>query len=160
MDEDSKQDQSANLNHRNIIKYSDWLDTKFRIPGTGITFGFDFLIGLFPVFGDVLTFSLSGGLLLIMVKKGASGKALSKMILNILLDVVVGSIPFFGDIFDLFFKANKRNLDLFQAHFEEGKHQGSAWPVIITVLIALIVLLTLVIYLLVKTFEFIWYILS
>jgi hypothetical protein len=160
MEEELKQGMEPNPNHRNIAKYSDWLDTKYKIPGTGITFGFDFLIGLFPVVGDVLTFSLSGGLLLIMVKKGASGKALSKMILNIILDAIVGSIPFLGDIFDLFFKANKRNLDLFQAHFEEGKHQGSAWPVILTVLIVLILLLGLVVYLVVKVFEFLWYLLS
>ncbi|MBK8500983.1 MAG: DUF4112 domain-containing protein [Saprospiraceae bacterium] len=160
MDEGNIADQNPKTDHRNIIKYSDWLDTKFKIPGTGINFGLDFLIGLFPVVGDVLSFGLSGGLLLIMVKKGASGKALSKMILNIILDAIVGSIPFLGDIFDLFFKANKRNLDLFQAHFEEGKHQGSAWPVVITVLILLILLFTLVVYLVVKVFEFLWYLLS
>lgn len=160
MDRGTIQGQRQGSDHRNIVKYSDWLDTKFRIPGTGITFGLDFLIGLFPVVGDVLSFSLSGGLLLLMVKKGASGKALSKMIVNIIIDVTVGSIPFLGDIFDLFFKANKRNLDLFQAHFEQGKHQGSAWPVILVILIVLILLFILVIYLVIKLFELLWYLLS
>ena len=138
--------------HKNIVRYSDWLDTKFRIPGTRIRFGLDFIIGLVPIAGDVLSFSLSGGLLLLMIKKGASGKALILMILNILLDTTLGSVPIIGDLFDLFFKANRRNLDLFQAHFEEGKHQGSAWPIILTIMIVLLVLIALLIYGLFKIF--------
>lgn len=149
-----------NPDHHQIEKYSDWLDTKFHIPGTGITFGLDFIIGLFPVVGDVFSFSLSGGLVLIMIKKGASGKVLSLMILNIVLDAIFGSIPFFGDIFDLFFKANRRNLDLFQAHFEEGKHQGSAWPIILAILIILIVIFILIIYITVRLVEWFWQLIS
>lgn len=145
---------------RKIVRYSDWLDTKFRIPGTGITFGLDFLIGLFPGIGDVLSFGLSGGLLMMMIKKGASGRALSLMILNILVDAIFGSIPVIGDIFDLFFKANKRNLDLFQTHFEEGKHQGSAWPVVLGVLITLVVLFAIVIYLVVQLMGWLWKLIS
>ena len=87
-----------------------------------------------------------------MIKKGASGKALSLMILNILLDATIGAIPILGDLFDLFFKANRRNLDLFQAHFEEGKHQGSAWPLILTMLIVFLILIVLLIYGLLKLF--------
>ncbi|NND32271.1 MAG: DUF4112 domain-containing protein [Saprospiraceae bacterium] len=146
--------------YQNIEKYSDWLDTKFRIPGTRIRFGLDFIIGLFPIVGDVLSFSLSGGLLLLMIKKGASGRALALMIVNIMLDTILGSIPFLGDIFDLFFKANKRNLDLFQSHFEEGKYRGNAWPVILTVLIILILLFVFILYILYKLFQLIWQLLS
>ena len=149
-----------NPEHRNIERYSEWLDTKFRIPGTSITFGLDFLIGLFPVVGDVVSFGLSGGLLLIMIKKGASGKALSLMIVNIALDAIFGSLPFFGDIFDLFFKANKRNLDLFQSHFEEGKHRGSAWPVILSILAILLVVLVAICYVAIKLVEWFWHLLS
>lgn len=143
-----------------IAKYSDWLDTRFRIPGTRIQFGLDFIIGLFPVVGDIVSFSLSGGLLLLMIRKGASGKALSLMILNISLDALLGSIPFLGDVFDLFFKANKRNLDLFQAHFEEGKHQGSAWPVIFALLLILLLILTVIFYLAVRLVAWFWHLLS
>lgn len=130
-----------------IEKYSDLLDTRFRIPFTNIRFGFDFLIGLFPGLGDILSFTLSGGLLFMMIRKGASGKALALMIVNIILDATIGAIPLVGDIFDLFFKANKRNLDLFQAHFQEGEHKGSAWPVVVTVLVVFSILLVLVGYL-------------
>ena len=116
----------TNEQNQRIERYSDLLDTKFRIPFTNIRFGFDFLIGLIPGLGDILSFTLSGGLLLMMIRKGASGKALALMLVNIILDATLGSIPLIGDIFDLFFKANKRNLDLFQAHFQEGAVSGLA----------------------------------
>jgi len=135
---------------KQIERYSEWLDTKFRIPGTRITFGLDFIIGLFPVVGDIFSFGLSGGLLIMMVKKGASGKAIVLMIINIVIDTLIGGIPFLGDIFDLFFKANKRNLDLFQAHFEEGRHQGSGWSIILAILVLLLVLFAILLYLVVK----------
>lgn len=141
---------------KNIERYSELLDTKFRIPGTNIRFGFDFIIGLFPVVGDVLSFTLSGGLLMMMIRRGASGKALSLMILNIFLDATIGSIPLIGDLFDLFFKANKRNLNLFQAHFDEGKHEGSAWPVVLTVLLILFFLFFLTAYLAIKAIGWLW----
>ncbi len=136
--------------NKKIERYADWLDTKFRLPGTNITFGLDFIIGLLPGVGDIFSLGLSGGLLMLMVKNGASGRALSLMILNIALDATLGSLPLFGDIFDLFFKANKRNLNLYQDHFEGGEHQGSAWPVILMVAALLILVLALLSWLLFK----------
>lgn len=126
---------------KRLERYADWLDTRFRIPGTNITFGLDFIIGLFPIVGDIFTLGLSGILLIIMIRRGASGKALSLMILNTSLDATIGTIPVIGDIFDLFFKANKRNLDIFQDHFEGDKHEGSAWPVVITLIVIILLII-------------------
>ena len=67
---------------------SDFLDSRYRIPGTNIRFGADFLVGLIPVAGDVITFGLSGLLVIVMVRKGASGMVVIKMMGNILLDVL------------------------------------------------------------------------
>ncbi|MEZ5055239.1 MAG: DUF4112 domain-containing protein [Chitinophagales bacterium] len=69
-----------------------------------------------------------------MVKNGASGRAVAKMIINITIDGIVGLIPFLGRIFDVFYKANRRNLILAVEHFEEGKHQGSAWPIVLPII--------------------------
>ena len=124
--------------HHHLVRYADLLDTRFRIPGTQITFGLDFIIGIFPIVGDIFSLLLSGGLIAMMIRRGASGKALSLMIINVAVDASMGAIPVVGDIFDLFFKANRRNLNLFQDHFEEGKYQGSAKSVIITLLLILI----------------------
>lgn len=142
--------------NKNLERYSELLDTKFRIPGTDIRFGFDFLIGLIPGAGDVIGFLLSGGLLLAMVWKGASGRALGWMIFNVILDATLGSLPVVGDAFDLFFKANKRNLDLFQDHFEKGEYQGSAWPFVWGVIIILLLLLALVGYMIYLMIDFLY----
>lgn len=146
--------------NKNIKRFADYLDTRYKIPGTNIRFGLDFIIGLVPVFGDLVGFILSSGLIAAMIRKGASGKALSLMIVNIILDTTLGSLPIIGDVFDLFFKANKRNLDLFQDHFQEGKYEGSAWQIIIPVLIILILIIVGVIYLLYKILDWMYNLLA
>lgn len=131
---------------------SDLMDSRFRIPGTDIRFGLDFLVGLVPYAGDVVTFAFSGMLVVAMARNGASGMVVVKMLGNILLDGAVGSIPVLGDIFDLGFKANRRNYRLLQEHYQEGKHGGSALPVIFAVIFALLLMLFLIIFIAVKSF--------
>lgn len=131
---------------------SDLMDSRFRIPGTDIRFGLDFLVGLVPYAGDVVTFAFSGMLVVAMARNGASGMVVVKMLGNILLDGAVGSIPVLGDIFDLGFKANRRNYRLLQEHYQEGKHGGSALPVIFAVIFALLLMLFLIIFIALKSF--------
>jgi hypothetical protein len=126
-----------------IERLADFLDTRYRIPGTNIRFGADFIIGLVPYAGDVVTFGISSVLVLAMARQGVSGIVLAKMVGNILLDASVGTIPILGDLFDLGYKANRRNLKLLQEHYEEGKHQGSAWWVVVLVLLILLALIGL-----------------
>ncbi len=120
-----------------ISKLVKLMDTAFTIPFTNIKFGLDPIIGLFPIVGDLLDYGISAFLLIGMVRNGASGKAVLKMIGNITLDGIVGAIPFLGRFFDVFYKANRRNLAIAVEHFEEGKHQGSALPYLIPILILL-----------------------
>ena len=96
-----------------------------------------------PYIGDVLTFVISAYLLLLMVRKGASGMLMVKMLGNILFDGVMGTIPLVGDLIDFRIRANARNVDLMLEHYEEGRHQGSAWPVVILLLILVILLIAL-----------------
>jgi hypothetical protein len=117
------------------------MDSRFRIPGTDIRFGLDALIGLIPGAGDLSTFAVSGYMLLIMARNGASGYVLARMTFNILVDVIIGSIPLLGDLFDFVFKANMRNMRLMQQHYREGRHRGSAWKVIIPILIILFIII-------------------
>lgn len=135
---------------RGLDTYSKLLDSKFRIPGTNIRFGVDFLIGLVPFAGDILSFLFSSGLVLTMARHGVSGQVIGKMLGNIALDTTIGSIPLFGDIFDLFYKANRRNYHLLEKHYSEDAYQGSIWKVIIPVLIVLALLLFLCIWLMIK----------
>lgn len=122
------------------------LDTQFRIPGTEIRFGLDFLVGLLPVIGDGISLLLSGGLLLIIARYGVSGRLFLRMLANVGLDALVGTIPFIGDLFDLTYRANYRNLLLLREHYEEGKHAGSAWPFLIGLLLTVLLVLAAMIY--------------
>jgi hypothetical protein len=122
------------------------MDAQFRIPGTGIRFGLDGIIGLIPGAGDLSTFAVSGYMLWIMAQNGASGYVLARMTINILIDTLIGAIPLIGDIFDIAFKANMRNLRLMQEHYEEGRHRGSAWKAIVPVLIILFLIIVAIIW--------------
>ena len=125
---------------------SDLLDSRFRIPFTDIRFGADFIMGLVPGAGDILSFGISGLLVLAMVRNGATGMVLAKMLWNIFLDTTVGSIPILGDIFDLKYRANRRNYELLKEHYEEGKHRGSIWPVLLLALGVLVGMFVLLIW--------------
>lgn len=122
------------------------LDDQFRIPGTKFRFGLDPIIGLIPFLGEAFTFLISGGLLLQIIKKGASGKVVTLMVLNVLADAVIGSIPLLGSVFDFYFKANRRNMELLRDHYHKGKYMGSGRGIIITVVIVLLILFALFIY--------------
>ncbi|RME96878.1 MAG: DUF4112 domain-containing protein [Bacteroidetes bacterium] len=123
-----------------------FMDNRFRIPGTDIRFGLDFLVGLIPGVGDIVSLSISALLVAVMARKGASGMVVVKMIGNIIFDAIVGAVPVLGDLFDLGYKANRRNLHLLQEHYREGAHQGSAWPVVIAILVLLLVLIVAISY--------------
>ncbi len=124
-----------------------WMDAKFRIPGTNFRFGLDGLLGLIPGVGDLSTFAVSGYLVLLMARNGASGYVLARMIFNIVIDAALGTIPFIGDLFDFVHKANVKNMKLMQQYYQEGRHRGSAWKVIIPVLIVLGLILAGIIWL-------------
>lgn len=93
------------------------LDDRFRIPGTDVRFGLDPIIGiLFPGAGDAVTGAGSIGLLALALRRGVPASVLRKMVLNILIDAVFGSLPLIGDVFDVAFKANRRNMELLREH--------------------------------------------
>lgn len=143
-----------------IAKLTKLMDSQFTIPGTDYTFGLDPIIGLIPGFGIVLDYAISAYLMIAMIQNGASGRVVSKMFLNISIDGLVGAIPVLGNIFDFFYKANRKNLLLAVEHFEEGKHQGSAWPIILPILLVLAIIFTLFAVLAYYTIKFIMVLLN
>lgn len=110
-----------------VEKISVTLDKKYTLPGTGFRFGLDPIIGLIPFLGHAVTFFISSGLILIMIRHGASGKVAVKMAINVIIDTLVGAIPVVGNVFDFFFKSNTRNIKLLKEHYHEGKHIGSGF---------------------------------
>ena len=132
------------------------MDSQFSIPGTKLRFGLDGIIGLIPGVGDLSTFAVSGYMLWLMANNGASGYVMARMVLNVLLDAIVGSIPVIGDLFDFAFKANTRNMRLMQEHYRERRHRGSAWKVILPVLLVLFAVIIGILWLAYKFFSILW----
>lgn len=86
------------------------MDTAFFVPGTGIRFGFDGLIGLVPGIGDFATTALSLYLVHEAWQLGAPRHLIGRMLANVALDGVIGAVPIAGDVFDVMWRANRRNM--------------------------------------------------
>jgi hypothetical protein len=95
------------------------LDSAVRIPGTGIRFGLDSVIGLIPGIGDLGGAALSGYIVLAAARQGVPISVLTRMLLNLGLDTLVGTVPLLGDVFDVGYKANLRNAALLERHVAE-----------------------------------------
>jgi len=104
------------------------LDEAFRIPGIGFRFGIDGIIGLVPGLGDVLAGLLSLIIPLAAWVRGVPYVTLVRMVVNVGIGVLVGSVPLFGDIFDIAWKANRRNYRLLCRHLgEPRRHTWRDW---------------------------------
>ena len=93
------------------------LDDAVAIPGTHVGIGLDAIIGFFlPTLGDAATGLCSLCLLLVGFQMRVPHVVLLRMVFNIALDTVLGSVPLFGDVFDLFWRSNRKNLQLLQRY--------------------------------------------
>ena len=101
--------------HR-VRQLAELMDTKFSIAG--IRFGMDSIVGLIPGIGDVAT--LLAGLypLYVAQKHGIGLPTRAKMLGNLLIDAGVGAIPLLGDVFDVVYKANAKNLKILEKSLE------------------------------------------
>lgn len=88
------------------------LDDGLRVPGTDFEFGLDPVIGILPVAGDTVAMALSLYIVVEAVFAGVSLSTVARMLFNIGVDWVAGSVPVVGDLFDAGWKANRRNVDL------------------------------------------------
>jgi hypothetical protein len=97
---------------RRIEKLAHLFDAQFSVPGTQIRFGWDGIIGLVPGIGDTLTVLPQLYLLFESWRLKLGTTVILKMLLNILIDWLIGMIPVLGDLFDVAFKSNLRNAKL------------------------------------------------
>jgi hypothetical protein len=100
------------FNDENLDLLSHVLDDWFRIPGTSIRFGIDGIVGLIPGVGDLLGGLASCIIVLAAWFRGVPTITVARMVANVAIEVFVGAIPFFGDAFDIAWKANRRNYKL------------------------------------------------
>lgn len=92
------------------------LDSRWRVPGTGIRFGADALMSLLPGLGPVVSTAVSAYIIWEARRLGVSGGTLLRMIGNVGLDSLISSVPLAGSIGDVFFRANLRNMALLRRH--------------------------------------------
>ncbi len=101
------------------------LDSKFEIPALKLRFGLDPLIGLIPGIGD--TISLVLGMLIVFDARrlGARKRVLGRMVWNLTVDWVIGTIPLIGDVADFFIRPNQANAELLRREHEAGRLERS-----------------------------------
>jgi hypothetical protein len=112
--DDSAIRKSAN----DVERLAHWLDTLIEIPGIRVRFGIDALLGLLPGVGDT-----ASALASVYILRAASGFSvpritLARMTLNIVIDLLAGAVPILGDMFDVYWKANRKNIELLRRHLK------------------------------------------
>jgi hypothetical protein len=101
---------------RRIATMSHILDDLVEVPGTGRRIGVDPVLGLVPVVGDAVSALASIWVIAEAARFRLPPIVLARMVVNAVVDLVIGAIPVIGDLFDFVAKANRRNLDLFRRH--------------------------------------------
>ena len=115
------------------------LDDKFRIPGTQIRFGLDALIGWIPGIGDAVAGIASFLIVFAAWRRDVQSITLVRMIANVLLETAVGAVPVAGDLFHIFWKANRRNYRLLLREKEQpGSHTGRDWMFLAIILLMVV----------------------
>jgi hypothetical protein len=109
-----------------LERFAKLTDSKFKIPGTNIPIGIDALIGFIPVIGELVGAALSLYFLLEARKVGAPLSLKLRMILNILIDFAIGLVPIIGDIADIGFRSNVRNMKLLVEHIQNERGRAYA----------------------------------
>lgn len=120
---------------KRLRQISQLLDGAIVIPGTKQRIGLDPILGLIPGGGDTVSAALSGYIIIEAARMGLPREALMRMVSNLVLDTVVGSVPVLGDIFDVFSKANLRNMQIVESHAQAPTPSAKADKLFIGLLI-------------------------
>ena len=117
-------------------------DAAFRGPG-GIEVGLDPLVGLVPGVGDAIGALVSGYIVLEGARLGVPAATLLRMLANIGIDAVIGAVPVAGDLFDVAWKSNLRNVALIERHLADphaARRASHAWLALVVTTLLLLVL--------------------
>jgi Domain of unknown function (DUF4112) len=125
-----------------LRRLSQLLDNAIPIPGTGYRVGIDPILGLLPSGGDTLAGALGAYIVIESARMGIPRKVVGQMVRNIIFDSVIGIVPVLGDLFDVGWKANVKNIALLEKHLHLTQHNRPSDRLF---LIGLIILLTAII---------------
>jgi len=117
------------------------LDSAAKVPGTGIRFGADAVLGLIPGLGDIGGAALAGYLVILAQRLGAPRAVVLRMLANVAVDTIAGTVPLIGDLFDVAYKSNIRNVALLeQAVQKPAETKRASRLVVFATLAGLVVL--------------------
>ena len=137
--------------YQQLDKLAWLLDSSIKIPFTNRTIGLDGIIGLIPGVGDITGGMISAYIITRALALGVPTLIIARMVINMVIEGVIGMIPFFGDIFDFIFKSNRRNVRLMQSYLSQPEETASRSAMsIIGSLFALFAVLILTILVVVK----------
>ena len=126
----------------NLDLLSHLLDDYFRVPGTSIRFGLDGIVGFIPGIGDLLGGLASCIIIVAAWMRGVSYVTLTRMVVNVGIETVVGAVPVLGNLFDIGWKANRRNYALLTGSLQEPRRQKQkSWLFLAGICLALAALL-------------------
>lgn len=139
---------------RRLRRISHLLDDAIPILGTKYRIGLDPILGLIPGGGDLLGSIFSGYIVFKSAQMGVPQETLLKMVANIVFDTVAGTVPVAGDLFDVVWKANVKNIELLDAHLGSPEPAGKKadWLFVAALLLGLILIVGSVIFLSVMIF--------
>jgi hypothetical protein len=119
-----RQHSYAKASHRarleRLDRLSRLLDIAFAVPGTNIRFGIEAILRLAPAIGDVAASTLSCLILYEAYRFGASRRIMMRMAGNVMIEAAAGAVPVIGDLFDVAFRANRRNVEILRAHLADN----------------------------------------
>jgi len=119
------------------------LDSAATIPGTGIRFGLDPILGLVPGLGDIAGAVLAGYLVLLAQRLGAPRSVVLRMLANVAVDTAGGTVPLIGDAFDVAFKSSSRNLALLERALDAPTQTRRASKLLVAATLAGLTLLVI-----------------
>ncbi|HEY9604371.1 MAG TPA: DUF4112 domain-containing protein [Allocoleopsis sp.] len=142
---------------RRLRRLSYMLDSAIPIPGTRLRVGLDPLLGLLPGAGDFLGTALSAYIVIESARLGVPRSALVEMVSNIVLDTVIGTVPVVGDIADVVWKANAKNIQLLEEHLHVPKQRKRGdWLFLALLLVGLLFIVMLIAAISVVILRWLW----
>jgi hypothetical protein len=126
--------------HLDILSHV--LDDFLRVPGTSIRFGLDGIVGFFPGVGDIIAGIASTVIIFAAWVRGVPRITIARMVLNVAIETIVGSVPLLGNLFDIAWRANRRNYKLLEGSIADPRrHTTSSWLIFACIAVVLVAIM-------------------
>jgi len=115
-----------------LRRFAHLLDEAVAIPGLRKRVGLDAAVGLIPGVGDIIGGVMSALIVVAALRHRVPMRKIGRMIVNVLIDVVIGEIPIVGDFFDFMFEENMMNMRILMAYRDRRQPPRSASSIVVT----------------------------